>query len=127
MLYTIDELNNILQGLVGNVQLFKVLHKGINNEPYYYLVNLDNGKDEFGITDLVKKGDLDGLISAAYKTKKVEYSRINTICMDLIGKEVWVDKEILITVAEIKATEEGTIIVSTNGRTYNSDSLWIET
>ena len=126
MLYTVQEINNILQGLVGNVRIYEGIHQQDANKPYYYIINLDNGKDQFGITELVEAGDLDGLISAAYKTKSPELLRVRTVCMNLIGREVWVDRETIITVESITGTKDEVKVLSTSGRTYSANNLWIE-
>ena len=125
MLYTVNELNNILQGLVGNVKIFGGYHKD-SKEVYYYMVNIDNSKDAFGIASLVEAGDLDGLISEASKLKIKEFIKIEIICTDLIGKKVWVDKEIPITISEINISTGNSTVISTKGRTYSTDNLWIE-
>ena len=125
MLYTVQEINNILQGLVGNVRIYEGIHQQSANEPYYYIINLDNGKDQFGIAELVEAGDLDGLISAAYETKKLELIRVKAVCMNLIGREVWVDRETIITVESITGTKDEVKVLSTSGRTYSANNLWI--
>ena len=88
----------------------------------YMYMKHRNGKNAF---NLQKKTDKE-ILEIAIKMCEPNYTKITTICLDIIGKEVYVDKEIAITINSISRDSEGNnIVTSFDGISYNADNLYI--
>ena len=121
----LEDINTILENLVGDVKIYVGNTSNNNKEgEYHYMVCFKTGKDAFGLTSELK--DIDKLIKVAWSLKKKELVRIKNICMDLINTQVFVDKTYPITIVSIEATEDGTVVKTSKGRTFSADDLWME-
>ncbi len=66
---TVQEINNILDGLVGDVVLVAGYHiRPGELDIYYYIYCISNGYTIYGVTEHI--GDIDKLILLAWKAKK---------------------------------------------------------
>ena len=101
---------------------------GVGVENYSTLTNYmymrhRNGREAFnlgGLTDIQ-------ILERAVELCEPSYTKITTICLDLIGKEIYVDKKIPITVNSFARDSEGNnIVTSTDGRTYSAENLYIK-
>jgi len=118
------DVNNILAGLVGDVELRESIFTGTKTkDTFVYLHCYSNGKDDHELNEYTS---IDELIKAAWKLKRPLWTKVEMICTDIINKEVWLDKITPVTVERINITGNGTKIISTSGRTYSSDNIWLK-
>ena len=121
---SLRDVNNILTGLVGDVELRESIFTGTKcKDTFVYLHCYSNGKDNY---ELNKYTSIDELIKAAWELKRPLWTKVEMICTDIINKEVWLDKITPVTVERINITGNGTKIISTSGRTYSSDNIWLK-
>ena len=118
---TLDDKNNILNGLVGGVKIYRMCGYSTKDE-YDYMSVLGTQKTEHGITDMT----IDQLIQTAWKLKSPTYHQVDTICIDLIGKTLYIDQTTPITVDRINGSANGVVIVDSTGTTHTTDNLWIK-
>ncbi len=121
----LEEINKVLEMLVGDVKVYmgNTCHSSEEGE-YYYMTCFKTSKDAFALTDTMN--DIDALIKIAWSLKAKELVLVKTICMDLIGKDVLIDKTHRVTIAAIEGSLNGALIRTTEGRTYSTTNLWIE-
>ena len=121
---TLVEKNNIIHGLVGTeVSLFEHHYSSGDPENIYYC--LTSKGVEYN-TYPEKDVTIDKLLELAWAQKnRMSWTHIETVCLQIVGTEVWVDQEIPITVASVGGNEDGTHVTSTTGRTYSTNNLWL--
>ena len=125
-----------MKALQRAIEIEEMIHKevsediyvgvGINNhetgDKYIYMTH-KNGKDMF---NLISKTD-EEILEEAKLLCEPTYIRITSVCLDLIGKEVYIDKEIPIVVKSISKNESGNnIVTSDTGKTFSADSLYLK-
>ena len=121
----LEDINTILGNLVGDVKIYVGnSYYGKPEADYYYMMCHTSKKDAFNLTEYMD--DIDHLIKIAWLLKKKELVHITKICIDLINKQVFVDKTYPITIVGIEATEDGTVVKTSKGRTFSADDLWME-
>ena len=121
----LEEINKILENLVGDVKIYTGnSHYGKPGADYHYMMCHTTQKDAFSLTEHLN--DIDHLIKIAWSLKKKELIHIKKICIDLINKQVFVDKTYPITIVGIEATKDGTVVKTSKGRTFSADDLWME-
>jgi len=120
---TLVEKNNIIHGLVGTeVTLFEHHYSG-GGPDNTYLCMVSAAKDN-SYPD--ENATMDELLKMAWIQKaRIKWTHIETVCLQIVGTEVWVDQEIAITVASVGGDEDGTHVTSTTGRTYSTNNLWL--
>jgi len=94
-----------------------------NYTSYAYMKSIKTSREDFSINI---KDPLRDIIAKAKEMEKPNWVKIETVCMDLIGKTVYVDKEIEVEIVTISGTEKGIHIITTNGRTFSVENLWIK-
>ncbi len=118
---TLDDKNNILNGLVGGVKIYRMCsHQGAYE--YEYMQLFGSQKTEHSITDMT----IDQLIQAAWKLKSPTYHQVDTICIDLIGKTLYIDQTTPITVDRINGSANGVVIVDSTGTAHTTNNLWLK-
>ncbi len=121
----LEDINTILENLVGDVKIYVGnSYYGRPEDDYHYMMCHTTKKDAFSLTEHL--GDIDHLIKIAWSLKKKELVHITKICMDLINKQVFINKTYPITIVGIEATEDGTVVKTSKGRTFSADDLWME-
>ena len=82
-----------------------------------------NGRDAYGLHD---KTD-EEILKEAKELSEPRYTKITTVCLNIIGKEIWVDKKIPIVIVSIARDSEGNnSVTSAEGKTYLADNLYIK-
>ena len=121
---TLVEKNNIIHGLVGTeVTLFEHNYSGGDPKNTYYCLASEGAEHN---TYPEKDVTIDKLLELAWAQKNcMSWTHIETVCLQIVGTEVWVDQEIAITVASVGGNEDGTHVTSTTGRTYSTTNLWL--
>ncbi len=117
----LEHINNILDGLVGDVEVLRLA--GRRDRVTYYMHCYTNGREEF---NLKLEDGIDKLIKIGWELKSPEWVNITTVCIDMIGKELWVDKMKPIIVETVAMGTDYTNIVSTDGDIYEADDLWMK-
>jgi len=121
----LEDINKVLEMLVGDVKIYTSnSHNGNPESDFHYMLCSATGKDAFSLSEHLD--DVDNLIKIAWSLKKKELVHITKICIDLINKQVFVDKTYPITIVGIEATEDGTVVKTNKGRTFSADDLWME-
>ncbi len=115
----LDDINRILDILVGGVKLY--LTTGHNGNEFYFMYCEDTDKNIHALKSL----DMDYLIKKAWEAKRVSWIKMNGVCNDAVGNIVYIDKEIPVVVDRINICSQGIKIVTIEGETYDSDNLWI--
>ncbi len=118
----LEHINNILEMLVGDVQMYNVQHSYKGGETYNYLRSNTTGKQYFNLED--KMDDIDALIKEAWKLKRHKYVPLSITTAD-IGATVYVDRMTPICINSIFVTTKQIIITSEGGVEYPGDRLWI--
>ena len=118
------------------VELEKMIHEKVSEDIYVgvgvsrpvkgtkfiHMVH-KNGKDVFSLHEMTDEE----ILEKAEELSKSIFIKIETICMDLIGKEVWVNKEKPVFVRGLyKNNEDEYIIETTTGNIYLVDDLYIK-
>jgi hypothetical protein len=89
---------------------------------YIYMKHA-NGREAFSLTDMTDKE----VLKKAKELCKATFTKVTTLCLDIIGEEVWIDKETPITINSIARDSEGNnIVTTTTGKTYSADNLYIK-
>ena len=115
------ELNDILESMDLEAKLY-VSGNEINSL-YMLMKNVSKGRMEY-IDDL--NIPLRDIIYLAKGLEEPKFVKLEDICMSLIRKTVWVDKEVKIIVTSIGADMNGAFVKSESGKPYNIRNLWIE-
>jgi len=121
MAYSLDDKNNILEGLVGGIKLYRLSTIDGKSE-YEYLLLVGTEKTEHGVKGL----NIDELIKAAWRLKTPKWTKLSTVCLDLINQTVWVDKTIEIKIVSIVMGKTGAVIKDEQGNTHLIDNLYIK-
>ena len=121
MAYSMNDKNNILEGLVGGVKLYRLsTHNG--EEEYEYLQLTGTSRTEHGVKGL----SIDQLLKAAWTLKTPNWVKLSTVCLDLINQTVWVNKIVEIKVVSVSMTKDGAIIKDEHGDFHSIDNLYIK-
>ncbi len=118
----LEEVNNILNGLVGNVEMVKGYISGsITKEPFHYLVNHDTGMTIHGVH--IDMG-IDELIRFAWKLRGDKFKEVKEVSMYLVGATVYINKIKPLTVDSVSVDSRGSFIVS-SGIKYPLNNVWL--
>ena len=98
-------------------------HGGSDNQGYFYVRNNANGgRDEYGVQSDMTSGDA---IEIAKRLSKPRFTQLRNACVDILGQEVWFNKEEPIIVKSFRLNEDGAVIItSEDGLDYNQNTLW---
>jgi len=89
---------------------------------YIHMIH-KNSKDAFNLHEMTDEM----ILEKAKELCEPSFTKISTVCMGLIGKEVWVNKEIPIVIDSIGRNDDGyNIVTSIDGKAYNADNLYIK-
>ena len=96
---------------------------GYNERTKYIYMYHINDKNYFGLEKMKDSQ----ILSKAKELCESNFTKISTVCLDLIGKEVYIDKEIPIVIKGISKDESGNnIVTSDTGKTFSADSLYLK-
>jgi len=121
-MYSLDEKNKILDGLVGDVKIYRGCMSDNSNEEFEYMALHNSNKTQHGIKDM----NIDQLIKAAWELKSPSWVKITSICANLIGSTVWFNKQHELVVASVAMGKDGVDITMQDGSVYTDFNLWIK-
>ena len=93
---------------------------GMNRHTRTYIVLFYKNKTAF------PDDTVESIQSKCRELLKDKFIKLDTICMNIIGSTIYVDKDIEIVVSSMGGNDEGTCVKSSSGRTYGVDNLWIK-
>ncbi len=121
-MYSLDEKNKILDGLVGDVKIYRLRVNDVSGEEYEYMALHNSNKTQHGIKDMT----IDQLIKVAWELKSPSWVKITSICANLIGSTVWFNKQHELVVASVAMGKDGVDITMQDGSIYTDFNLWIK-
>ncbi len=121
-MYSLDEKNKILDGLVGDVKIYRLRVNDVSGEEYEYMALHNGNKTQHGIKDMT----IDQLIKVAWELKSPSWVKITSICANLIGSTVWFNKQHELVVASVAMGKDGVDITMKDGSVYTDFNLWIK-
>ena len=119
---TLDDKNTILKNLVGGVKIYIICSSSKPNYEYSYMQLKDSSKTAYNIESMT----INQLIKAAWKLKTPKWVKLNTVCVDLVGRDVWFNKEHKFTVKAVAISKDDTTVYMTDGTSYTNENLWIK-
>jgi len=114
------DINDILESMGLSARLNVSMD---NCRSYTYMRSIETSIDNFSVEVNMP---LRKIIAIAKEMEEAAWIKIETVCMNLIGKKVWVDKEIEVTIKSISGDTGKVEVLTTSGRTYSADNLWIK-
>jgi len=85
---------------------------------FFYVRNTETGREEFGLEPHIAS-----IMSAVKRIQEPKFVQITKACVDIIGEEVWLDKEIPFRVKSILSK---TVLTDTEDDEYDIERLWIQ-
>ncbi len=119
-LNSLEALNSMIKIMV-HPKMKLTAHAYTNNEDIYWVLSY---KSKSAYPDTVT--NTDKLLSVAYSLLKPQYTKISTLCVDLLNETVWVDKISPVIVHAIINTPSGPAINTANNKTHLIDTLYLK-
>ncbi len=117
---TIEEIQRMLNLYAPGIKVG--IHYGEIGQQKKYLIIRYKNKTEFPDEDI----SLNDLYRIALRLVMPNWIAIEVVCLEMIGKEVWIDQKLKVTIASMGGDADGTFIKTTSGRTYSTKNLWIK-
>ena len=119
---TLNDKNTILKNLVGGVKIYTLCSSTAPNYEYSYMQLANSIKTDYDVDGK----SIDQLIKAAWKLKTPKWVKLGTVCIDLVGRDVWFNKEHKFTVKAVAISKDDTTVYMTDGTSYSNKNLWIK-